>query len=225
MFKILPLLLLLNSCNCGGQEELVRVDGQPCVEMWDGEVKVFTKIDYDFERFNKGECQTGTYKITKDGDICVGTILPTTEKCNNLDDDCDGIVDENENGLTSTDYALLIDFSGSMDGERLEAVREAICYSPENLLFANNRYAIVGISISYSNDPEYYLDLVVDFTDLGTACAILESYNYNSGIDENQIDATQRQPGESLGGAKRTAVLPVFAHKVIHRLWMRGRCQ
>jgi hypothetical protein len=39
-------------------------------------------------------------------------------------------------------------------------------------------------------------------------------------IDENVFDAGQRQPGENQGCAKRTPVLPVFAHKVIHRLWM-----
>lgn len=140
-----------------------------------------------------GSCRIG-YTECVDGETVIkGMVLPRTEICsNNEDDDCDGIVDESENGLAATDYALLIDFSGSMEGERLNSVKEAICYSPDNLLFANNRYAIIGVSISYANDSQYSLDLVIDFTDLGTACALLESYNYNSGLDENQIDAIYR---------------------------------
>lgn len=92
--KLLPLLLLLNSCNCEEPVQLIRIDGQPCVERWDGEVKVFNKIDPEFEWSNIGECQSGVYTITEQGDFCVGTVLPTPEKCNGLDDDCNGQIDE-----------------------------------------------------------------------------------------------------------------------------------
>ncbi len=37
-----------------------------------------------------GTCKWGNWK-----GVCVGAVLPATETCNNLDDDCDGTVDEN----------------------------------------------------------------------------------------------------------------------------------
>lgn len=92
--RLLSFLVLLNSCNCGEQEQLTKIDGQPCVEMWDGEIRVFTIADYEFERFNTGQCQTGVYKITEEGEHCVGSVLPIAEICNNLDDDCDEEIDE-----------------------------------------------------------------------------------------------------------------------------------
>lgn len=92
--KILTLLFVLSSCNCEDQTELVRIDGQPCVKRWDGQIKVFSEIDPEFEWSNAGECQTGIYKATEEGDFCIGTILPNAESCNNLDDDCDGEIDE-----------------------------------------------------------------------------------------------------------------------------------
>lgn len=92
--NILPFLLLLSSCNCEDAVELTRIDGQPCIETWNGDINIFDVIDYEFDVYNTGACQTGVMKYTDQGDFCVGTVLPISEECNGLDDDCDGEVDE-----------------------------------------------------------------------------------------------------------------------------------
>ncbi|MEZ4296407.1 MAG: MopE-related protein [Polyangiaceae bacterium] len=46
-----------------------------------------------------GECVAGTIQCTNGVSSCVGSVGPTTEVCNNLDDDCDGQTDEGVAGL------------------------------------------------------------------------------------------------------------------------------
>ncbi|HRI69220.1 MAG TPA: MopE-related protein, partial [Polyangium sp.] len=48
---------------------------------------------------NTGECTAGTVQCTNGVTSCVGSVGPTTETCNNLDDDCDGQTDEGISGL------------------------------------------------------------------------------------------------------------------------------
>ncbi|HAA55559.1 MAG TPA: hypothetical protein DCE42_12430 [Myxococcales bacterium] len=46
---------------------------------------------------SKGVCRKGTQKCTDEGswdNVCEGEVIPSKETCNNLDDDCDGEVDE-----------------------------------------------------------------------------------------------------------------------------------
>ena len=57
-------------------------------------------------------------------DICGGEVVPTEEICNGADDNCDGEVDYGEE-IRATDILLVIDTSGSMDGE-IRAVTSAL---------------------------------------------------------------------------------------------------
>jgi hypothetical protein len=49
-----------------------------------------------------GVCQAGTQTCQDDGSgfsACLGQVLPSLERCNGLDDDCDGMVDEDIAGI------------------------------------------------------------------------------------------------------------------------------
>ena len=46
---------------------------------------------------DEGECTSGTQKCVNGTVVCEGSVGPTTEKCNALDDDCDGVKD---NGIS-----------------------------------------------------------------------------------------------------------------------------
>lgn len=64
-----------------------------------------------------GVCQLGHQ--TCDAGLwsqCIGSIVPTQERCNHLDDDCDNMIDEDLVPHTKVDICFFIDGSGSMCG-------------------------------------------------------------------------------------------------------------
>ncbi|MCB9644965.1 MAG: hypothetical protein H6728_17985 [Myxococcales bacterium] len=69
--------------NCDGQIDNLPDLGKPCTDS--------TK---------QGPCQQGLWTCTNNQKVCVSQVLPATELCNGLDDDCDGQID---NGLSCGD--------------------------------------------------------------------------------------------------------------------------
>jgi hypothetical protein len=90
----LILLLMLCSCQCQ-VEPLNEVNNIPCQILVDGTYKIITKRTKEYETLNKGECQTGLTDNSDDITKCVGYIDSKLETCNGLDDDCNGLIDDN----------------------------------------------------------------------------------------------------------------------------------
>ncbi len=64
----------------------------------------------------KGVCAPGFKKCDRGGAYCANQTLPRPETCNQLDDDCDGEVDEGTSSTQNYDIVFIFDNSGSMSG-------------------------------------------------------------------------------------------------------------
>ena len=177
----------------------------------DGEVDedIEQRFVYDGEpqTLNIGECRAGlTY--CEDGEERIhGMVTPILEICgNDDDDDCDGFTDEIESGPTEIDFALIIDFSGSM-WSYINSVAYALCQWSANQTFEQSRFAIIGLA---TDEQPHGIKLLTDFTDAGTACNAINDYLLYGGItiaDEYHIDAI-------LGTATPNDWLPVtWSHR------------
>ena len=145
----------------------------------------------DPSTINVGECRAG-YRECVDGQINIRNMrTPVPEICgNDDDDDCDGFVDEAPDDFNATDFALIIDYSGSMTNI-IDSVSAALCQWSSQGMLSNSRFAVIGIGYL---DPTYtttdQLMLLTDFTDAQTACDVIR-YNNNyahSGGTELQLD-------------------------------------
>jgi len=62
----------------------------------------------------KGECRPGFKACEYGTEVCAGEVLPKSEVCNSLDDDCNGTVDDGQAAPPPKDVVFCIDNSGSM---------------------------------------------------------------------------------------------------------------
>lgn len=159
------------------------------------------------ETLNIGECRAGVTYCEEGQELVHGMVTPILEICgNDDDDDCDGLTDERENEPTEIDFALIIDFSGSMY-QYIHSVAYALCQWSAEQTFQHSRFAIVGLA---TNEPEHGIKLLTDFTTAGLACDAITNYMLNGGVttvNEFHIDAI-------LGTAAPNDWLPVtWSHR------------
>lgn len=155
----------------------------------DGERYVY---EADPDTINVGECRAG-YKECVDGVVSVRNMrTPVPEICgNDDDDDCDGYTDESEGDNLENDFALIIDYSGSMSNT-IESVADALCSWSSQGVLQNSRFAVIAIGyIEFPYDSRE-MKVLTDFTDSGTACDVIRRNNLPrySGGNELQLNAT-----------------------------------
>jgi len=131
----------------------------------------------DISTVNVGECRAG-YKQCVDGKIEIrGLRTPVEEICgNNTDDDCDGLVDEDENGAQSTDFLFVIDYSGSMEFV-VNSITTAVCNWSSQGVLNSSRFAIIAVG-KYGNPRQ--MQIITDFTNSSNTCSILRNTNYQT---------------------------------------------
>ena len=91
-----------------------------------------------------GECRPGVMScINGKYDTCIKQILPTIEKCNSKDDDCDGIID---NGFSNKEIynIVLLDISGSMVDYILDIKNAFISWQSVNSS-SNQKFILIAI--------------------------------------------------------------------------------
>jgi hypothetical protein len=94
MVAILIFLSGCGSCDSGnGLSNYCRLN-YPCAITVGGN-HISSEEFKDNPNYNVGACKLGKFECDDDGkEVCVGFVRPTTETCDNIDNDCDGIVDE-----------------------------------------------------------------------------------------------------------------------------------
>ena len=147
------------------------------------------------ETMNVGICQSGMMTCEKGSwgsysdegyfisGYCKGEVLPLAEdKCNGVDEDCDGDIDQNKE-MQDTDILFIVDWSGSM-GAEIEAVLIALNefaknYSDEEVI----QWGLMVAPRTPGNFGQYnYLELVSDM-------ASFEDFMYDfSSLDKNTMN-------------------------------------
>ncbi len=135
-----------------------------------------------------GECNPGVIVCIDGEQTAYPPDLPSEERCGtNRDEDCDGFIDEDDDGRSDGDFALAIDISTSMR-EEIEAVQDAVCAWAEDPYSANARFAILLIGDGVESYP--FVSVVQDFADVTTTCeAMAVDFMAFLGANEYQLSA------------------------------------
>lgn len=142
--------------------------------------------DAEFWTATNGDCQPGVVRCIQGNWTCDGQKLPSPELCDQVDNDCNGIVDDTGETLQQEyDIVFIIDTSGSMCGE-ISAVAAALdAYVEQFEGNTNYRFSIVVMS-AYGDS---HVLLLTDFTDLATVRDQLLLLQCNGSGQEASLDA------------------------------------
>ena len=154
-----------NDCNGSVDEGIANSTAIVCYEGPEGTMAI-------------GECRAGVRYCTDGGfDVpCDGQILPTEERCDNLDNDCDGIVDEGFD-TRGVDLVFVLDISGSFDDE-IESMIQGIAPLLDDPITSTFRFGLVAVGTAGNGEirpPYQYARMVSNFVPADEFLGILEA--------------------------------------------------
>tara|TARA_R100000995_G_scaffold84810_1_gene64964 strand:+ start:691 stop:1971 length:1281 start_codon:yes stop_codon:yes gene_type:complete len=154
-----------NNCNGTVDENIPNSTAVVCYEGPDGTLGI-------------GECRAGVRYCT-DGNFggpCDNQTLPILERCDDLDNDCDGEVDEGFDNR-GVDLVFVLDISGSFRDE-IDSMIQGIAPLLDDPITSTFRFGLVVVGARGGDDlrPPYYLArMVSDFVYADEFLAVIEA--------------------------------------------------
>jgi hypothetical protein len=154
-----------NNCNGSVDEGIANTTAVVCYEGPNGTMAV-------------GECRAGVRYCTDGGfdGPCDGQKLPSAERCDDLDNDCDGEVDEGFD-TRGVDLVFVLDISGSFRDE-IDSMIQGIAPLLDDPITSTFRFGLVVVGARGGDDlrPPYYLArMVSDFVYADEFLAVIEA--------------------------------------------------